>query len=179
MDDAYFFNFDKLAYVKGKRPDGCILCGIRDHDPLVADLTVYRNDRVIVSVNLYPYNPGHLIVFPARHLRDIRDLDSEERDDIDRTVRLMLDTVEGTHNPKAFNVGVNMGRFAGASIEHLHYHVIPRYPAELGIADLIGGRRVLVEDPRDTCDRLKRALEQSGVDISLIGNPLQDHQEPS
>ena len=74
------------------------------------------------------------------------------------TVRRLLDALDRTHKPQGYNIGYNMGLAAGASIRHLHVHVIPRYPSEIGIADLIGGKRVLVEDPRVTRDRVREAL---------------------
>ena len=65
-DHSYFFNFEKMAYVKGKHPSGCILCLARDNNPDVVDLSIWRDELFIVSVNLYPYNPGHLLaVSPA------------------------------------------------------------------------------------------------------------------
>ena len=74
MQKDYFFCFDKMSYVKGNnRPDGCILCFIKDKNPDVVDLSVYTDEDFIVSVNLYPYNPGHLIIFPVRHISDIRE----------------------------------------------------------------------------------------------------------
>ena len=165
MEDRYFFNFDKIAYVRAKRPDTCVLCAIRDGDPEVTDLSVYRDDLVIVTVNLYPYNPGHLLVFPSRHVEDLRHLEEGEERRMAEITRAALDALDQTHHPAGYNVGVNMGLVAGASIRHLHTHVIPRFPSELGIADLVGGKRVLVEDPRVTRKRLRAALE------SLEGRP--------
>jgi ATP adenylyltransferase len=156
---SYFFNFDKMKYVKGPRPDGCILCLIRNRSPEVVDLTVYAGDLFTVSVNLYPYNPGHLMIFPNRHLEDVRDYSSEEEQRVTELTRKFLSVLDRTHQPSAFNVGYNMGAVAGASIDHLHLHIIPRYPREIGIADLVAGSRVLIEDPRVTQERIKAALD--------------------
>ena len=158
MERSYFFNFDKMAYVQSRRPDGCVLCGVRDHDAGIVDLTVLSDDLVMVAVNLYPYNPGHLLVFPTRHVEDVRELSRAEENGMADTVRRLLDALDRTHKPQGYNIGYNMGLAAGASIRHLHVHVIPRYPSEIGIADLIGGKRVLVEDPRVTRDRVREAL---------------------
>lgn len=158
---SYFLNFGKQAYIKGERPDGCILCLIRDRDPNVADLVVYRGEAVYAVVNLYPYNPGHIMVVPNRHVEDIRDLSAREQEEMHRVLRLVLDALDRTHAPRAYNIGFNMGRVAGASIAHLHQHVIPRYPREIGIADLIAGKRVLVEDPRETCERVRGELTEN------------------
>ncbi len=154
----YFFNFDKLAYVKGGRPDGCILCRIRDRDQEAVDLSVYRDELFVVTVNLYPYNPGHIMLFPRRHLEDLREYDEDERRRLDRLVDASLTVLDRTHRPRAYNIGYNMGPAAGASIEHLHLHIIPRYPNETGIADLLAGKRVLVESPLQTAERLREAF---------------------
>ncbi|MEE8441215.1 MAG: HIT domain-containing protein [Spirochaetia bacterium] len=151
---SYFYNFDKMKYVRGPRPPGCILCLIRDKSPEVIDLTVYSDDLFTVTVNLYPYNPGHVMIFPNRHLMDVRSLTTAEDQRLSDLTRRFLDVLEGTHAPAGFNIGYNMGSSAGASIDHLHLHVIPRYPKEVGIADLLAGKRVLIEDPRVTQTRL-------------------------
>ena len=157
---SYFFNFDKMEYVKGPRPDGCILCLIRDQSEQVTDLTVYSDELFTVSVNLYPYNPGHLMVFPNRHIEDVRNYTHEEETRATALTRRFLDVLDRTHQPSAYNIGYNMGASAGASIDHLHLHLIPRYPREIGIADLVAGKRVLIEDPRVTQKRLIEALAQ-------------------
>ncbi len=154
----YFFNFEKLTYLNEKKPDGCILCLVREASPEVADLSVYRDDYFIVSLNLYPYNPGHILIFPARHIEDIRDYTEEEERAQSRLLRTTIDILDELYRPQAYNIGYNMGLSAGASISHIHLHVIPRYPREIGIADLIAGRRVLVEDLMVTRERLKEAF---------------------
>lgn len=156
----YFFNFNKIAYLKGKRPDGCILCLIRDGSPDVDRLIVHETARFLVTLNLYPYNPGHLLVFPKRHVLDLRELDRDESLEQDRIVRLCLDVLDRYGKPSAYNIGYNMGLNAGASIDHLHLHIIPRYPREIGIAELIGGARVLVQDPKDTQQALRALFDE-------------------
>jgi ATP adenylyltransferase len=157
----YFFSFDKLSYLKGKKPDGCILCLIRDRAPGVVDLSVYRDEHFIASINLYPYNPGHLLVFPRRHLEDIRQLSAEEEARLVLLQRYLLDTADRVLQPAGYNIGYNMGLSAGASIAHLHLHIIPRYPRELGIADLIAGKRVLVESPEESAERFRKGIAQA------------------
>jgi ATP adenylyltransferase len=154
----YFFNFDKMAYIKGKKPEGCILCLIRDSSPEVTDLTVHRSEFFITAVNLYPYNPGHLIIFPKRHLLDIRDYTVEEEADLNNIRRRIIDALDSLYSPAGYNFGYNMGRSAGASIDHLHQHIIPRHQRELGMADLIAGKRLLIESPIDTAKKLSSIL---------------------
>lgn len=156
----YFYSFDKIGYVRGTRPAGCILCAIRDGTTDAPDLSVHRDPLFVVTVNLYPYNPGHLLLFPARHLEDLRALTAEEAAHLHRLQAHLLTILDRTHTPTAYNIGYNMGATAGGSISHLHLHVIPRYPNETGIADLVAGKRILVEDPRVTASRLRAELAQ-------------------
>jgi ATP adenylyltransferase len=158
----YFFNFDKLGYVKGARPEGCILCLVASGSDEVDKLVVHESRSFIVSLNLYPYNPGHLLVFPKRHVVDLRELSAEERSELDGLTDRCLGVLDRAMKPSAYNIGFNMGLTAGASIEHLHLHIIPRYPREIGIAELIGGARVLVQDPRETLGVLKAAFVDGG-----------------
>jgi ATP adenylyltransferase len=157
----YFFNFQKYAYIKEPKPDGCIFCLIRDRHPSVTDLSVHRDNLFIVTVNLYPYNPGHLLIFPTRHTEDIRNYTPEEEQRLNELTRYFLDIADMVHQPVGYNIGYNMGHSAGASIDHLHLHLIPRYPHETGIADLIAGKRVLVEEPRETARRIRETVEQN------------------
>jgi ATP adenylyltransferase len=156
----YFFNFEKLGYLKGKKPDGCILCLVRDGSEDVESLVVHRSELSIVSLNLYPYNPGHLLVFPRRHVVDIRELSDAERLDLDAVIRQCLDILDRTHGPAGYNLGYNMGLVAGASIEHLHMHIVPRYPREIGFAELLAGKRVIVQDPLETQAILSAAFRK-------------------
>ncbi len=154
----YFFNFEKMIYLRGERPEGCILCLVRDGSSQVVDLTVHRGEGMSVCLNLYPYNPGHLLVFPQRHVTDLRELSAEERAALDRTVDRALEVLDREYHPAGYNIGCNMGLTAGASIDHLHVHVIPRYAREIGIAEILAGKRVLVENPLETRDRLAGAF---------------------
>ena len=161
----YFFNFDKMDYLTGKRPEGCILCLVASGSADVVQLVVHETALAVVSLNLYPYNPGHLLVFPRRHVRDIRELSEAERTDIDAVSRLCLDVLDSTHGPAAYNIGYNMGLTAGASIDHLHMHIIPRYPREIGIAELMAGMRVLVQNPVETRKLLADAFARLTANV--------------
>ncbi|MBN2049341.1 MAG: HIT domain-containing protein [Spirochaetales bacterium] len=157
----YFCNFEKLDYIKNRSASGdCILCSISAGKSGTADLSVYRDDTFIVSLNLYPYNPGHLILFPLRHIEDLRELTREEQDTLHLLTSRFLDVLDALYSPAGYNIGYNMGKPAGASISHLHLHIIPRYPGEIGFADLIAGKRMLVEHPLDTLRRIKEEVKK-------------------
>lgn len=153
------FTPQKRDYVRGKRPNvPCIFCAVRDRHPEVARLVLDEDERVLASYNLYPYNPGHVILFPRRHVECLSDLTrAEVRAMHDWTLRI-VELLDAEYDPSGYNVGYNLGRPAGASIEHLHLHIVPRYLNEVGFIDVIGGARVYVEDPRRALSRLRRRL---------------------
>lgn len=153
----HLFNTEKLKYIRGGKPDvGCILCAIRDGHPGVESLEVARRDGFIVSVNLYPFNPGHLMIFPVRHVTAIGELTDEEALGMHRLLADTLAILQGEFHPDGFNVGYNLGKQSGASIPHLHQHVVPRYGNEVGFLDVLTGTRLVVVDPVDARDRLRK-----------------------
>jgi ATP adenylyltransferase len=157
----YFFNFDKLNYIKSPKPEGCILCLLAEKSDQVVDLIVWENDSFMVTVNLYPYNPAHLLIAPKRHITDIREMTPSEEDTCTTLQRRFLYVLDSLYKPSGYNIGFNMGLAAGASIHHLHLHMIPRYPHEVGIADLIAGKRVLVESPVRSAEKIRSQLRQN------------------
>lgn len=149
----------KRDYVRGARPKvDCILCSVRDRDAKVSRLVVAEDRNFLVSLNLFPYNPGHLLVFPRRHIEDYRDLSPTEARALDRWTRRILDQLDAEYKPSGYNLGFNLGRPAGASIAHLHLHIVPRFPNEVGFIDTIGGARIHVDDPFAAAKRLRRRL---------------------
>lgn len=148
--DPLFKNYirplGKSDYVKGVRPNvDCILCCIREKDPRVDSYIVYQDDHVFISLNKYPFNPGHLMVIPNRHIENFSDLTPEEYHYLWDMVLKCEKMLQDIFNPTGFNVGYNEGQNAGASISHVHVHVVPRYKGELGFIDVIGTTRVVVE----------------------------------
>ena len=153
---------NKLPYAKGKnRPDvECILCAIVAKDDKVERLEVYRTELFIISLNLYPYSPGHLLIFPQRHVVDLRELNSDEVLGFHELQCLSFEVLSEAYQPRGFNVGFNMGETSGASIPHLHLHVVPRYQRELGFMDVIGGARIIIEDPIVTQENLRNLFQK-------------------
>jgi ATP adenylyltransferase len=149
----------KRRYVRGERPAvDCIFCAVIARHPSVDDLTVAMDRHLFVTMNLFPYNPGHIMVVPRRHVADPRQLRPAEREAIDAWVRRLLDTLDDIYHPMGYNIGYNIGRSAGASIEHLHLHIVPRFLNEIGFIDVIGGARVHVDHPATALEDLRRRL---------------------
>lgn len=151
----------KMAYVKGERPDvDCIFCAVTERDARVVKLEVCRTKRWVASVNLHPYNPGHILLFPIRHAVDVRDLTKAEYMELHSLQALSLDVLDALYAPAGYNIGYNIGRPAGASVEHLHLHIVPRYSNEAGFLDILSETRTIVEDPRQTVAKLRRMFKK-------------------
>lgn len=152
----YLFNTEKIKYVgKKNEKHACILCAIRDQADDVENLEVYRDEKFIVSVNLYPFNPGHCMIFPLRHIEHLENLTDEDVIALHHLTVKTINILKDIFNPSGFNVGYNLGKWSGASISHIHLHVVPRFPNELGFLDVISHSRVMVVDPKDVCQKLK------------------------
>ncbi len=154
----------KTEYVKnrtGRPPGRCILCDVVRGEGDVVNLELVRDEGFVITLNLYPYNPGHVMVFPARHVEDPRELDADEHARLAQLQNLTLDVLSAEYEPGGFNVGYNVGVAAGASIAHLHLHIVPRYPRELGVVDVLSGAKIVIEDPTETRRRLRPAFEKA------------------
>jgi len=146
----------KIKYVRGDKPEvDCILCAVIAGDPKVASLEILRTDLFCICANLYPYSPGHLLVFPNRHMEDVRSYTSREAREMFLLEKVSLDVLDEVYKPQGYNIGYNIGDWSGNSIRHLHLHIVPRYRNELGFVDIITEARIIVDDPRKNLPRLR------------------------
>ena len=156
----HLFNTEKINYVNGDKPRvECILCAIRDGEPSVRNLTVARAEGFIVSVNLYPFNPAHLMIFPEKHITGPDEFSRGEALALHDLTIKSIQAIDSEFSPDGYNIGYNIGKSSGASIEHLHLHIVPRYCNEVGFLDIISGTRTVVIDPREVVKRLKARFE--------------------
>ena len=132
------------------------MCEIIKDSDKVEELKIYQDELMAISLNLYPFNPGHLMVFPIRHILDFRELSEKEVLHLSKLIGKCQDILDEMYTPKGFNIGFNQGKVAGASIKHLHVHVVPRYNKELGYIDIIGKTRVVVEDVHSVFEKMKK-----------------------
>ena len=160
----------RMSYVRGEesleqpahadpRPT-CPFCRITD-DPATSsddDLVVVRGETSYVVLNLYPYNPGHLMVLPYRHVADYTELDDAETDELAALTKSALRAIRAVSQPHAFNVGLNLGGAAGGSLSgHLHQHVVPRWSGDSNFMTVIAGTKTLPQLLADTRDLLADA----------------------
>ena len=153
----------RMAYLVGERPPGCVLCEKLADDGDGADQSnyiVHRGEHAFVILNLYPYSNGHLMVVPYRHVPSLESLEDEELLDLMGTVNLGIAALRNSMSPDGFNIGVNLGRAAGAGIEsHVHVHVVPRWHGDTSFMPILADTRVVPESLADTASRLRQAIE--------------------
>lgn len=148
----------RMRYVTGEKPEGCFLCQKHEdcHDP--ENLVVYRGNRCYVILNLFPYNPGHLMVVPYEHLPGPQDLDEETLSEMMILVSRCVKLLEAAMSPSGFNVGMNIGRVAGAGVaEHVHAHIVPRWEGDANFMPVLASTKVIPEELQSTYERLRKA----------------------
>jgi len=107
-------------------------------------------------MNLYPYNSGHVMIAPRRHIGRLSELTSEELGEMGSLAQRLTCVIEEVYQPQGLNLGMNLGRAAGAGItDHLHLHVLPRWNGDTNFVSVIGQTRVIPEDPVEACRRLR------------------------
>src|SRR5262249_30746612 len=135
------------AYVTGTTAEtlGCVFCDA--NLPGRDDLILVRSGTCFVILNLYPYNSGHLMIVPTRHVPTLHATTAEERDDLMALTRFGEMALSEAYKPQGINVGINLGRPAGAGVlDHLHVHVVPRWNGDTNFMSVVAETRVLPED---------------------------------
>jgi ATP adenylyltransferase len=146
----------RLAYILGPKPDSCVFCLPEDRGEDPARLVLHRGEHNFVIMNKYPYNNGHLMVTPYRHVMDIRDLDESERNESMLLLQVCTDILKKRFNPQGINIGLNLGEAAGAGIrEHLHFHLVPRWNGDSSFMAVMDEVRVVPEHLASTYAALK------------------------
>ncbi len=140
---------------------GCVFCDrIRltpGHDR--SNLILLRGERNFAILNLYPYNSAHLMLVPYEHTADFAGLDRETVGEMMDLAQRMLTAIKEEYAPEGFNLGMNLGRIAGAGVaDHVHMHVVPRWGGDTNFMPVVGATKVMPELLETTYDRLKRRL---------------------
>ena len=151
----------RLAYVTGAaKSSDCVFCAAQETADAEA-LIVLRGSTCFVILNLFPYNNGHLMVVPNRHIATLVDALPEELHEMMEFTRLSEIALREAFEPHGLNVGINLGKAAGAGIlEHLHIHLVPRWTGDTNFMTVIGQTRVLPQELPVTADRLRPIFEK-------------------
>jgi ATP adenylyltransferase len=156
----------RLSYVTGAagdKSDRCILCEAAANAD-AGDYVLIRSKLAYAILNRYPYNSGHLMIVPLRHVPSLAESTPAELGEIMRLTRHAEMALTEAYRPQGINVGINLGRPAGAGIvDHLHVHLVPRWIGDTSYISVIGNTRVLPEELGQTAERLKPIFERLAV----------------
>ncbi len=146
----------RMEYIQQEKPEGCILCTKPKENNDDANHILYRGKLNFVIMNTFPYNPGHLLVAPYRHVDSLDELTNAELHEHADIIKKTINIMKQSFNPTGFNIGTNMGKVAGAGIaDHVHTHIVPRWQGDTNFMPVIGWVRVVPEALSETYHKLK------------------------
>lgn len=151
----------RLEYIRSAvKPEGdCFLCEADSAGKDRERLVLHREADSFAMMNLYPYNNGHLLIAPHRHVGDLDDLSMEELSSLFVLVRKANGWLRKAYNPDGFNIGINIGRVAGAGLPgHLHVHIVPRWNGDVNFMPVLGFTKVVSEGLQSSWDTLREVI---------------------
>ena len=153
-----------MEYIQANKDiveDRCVFCALLEDGDPDGERILRHEQLVFVALAKYPYAPGHLLVLPTRHVADIEGLTDDEQAAIAGLVRTSVHVLREASEPHGFNIGLNLGRTAGAGIpEHLHCHVVPRWGGDTNFMPVIGQTRVMPELLDETFAKLRPLFDR-------------------
>jgi ATP adenylyltransferase len=148
----------RMTYIKAGLKPGCIFCAALSGDPRER-LLLGTTPASLVMLNRYPYQNGHIMVAPRRHTASWPDLPADEHADLAETLRQSLKSLGDALHPDGLNVGMNLGRCAGAGVlDHMHWHIVPRWTGDVNFMTSISETRIIPDHLLATYDRLRSAF---------------------
>ncbi len=160
----------RAEYILGKKEKGCIFCNRLRKRSDSKHLIVYRGEMVFVILNKFPYNSGHSMVVPKRHISTLDELTEDEAAEFFETIRFTVRVTGQVFNPDSFNIGMNMGRCSGAGIpEHIHMHIVPRWAEDTNFMPVIGNTEVVSFPLEMIYNKMKKGFD----DLCRAGKSLQ------
>ncbi len=154
----------RMPYIKllsSQQEKECIFCTLPQSEDMRKALILYKTSKAFIIMNKYPYNPGHLMVAPLRHVAQMDELTDEEAKHIWYLLKLAIKTLKRAMSPEGFNVGANLGKAAGAGFEgHLHIHIVPRWNGDTNFMPVISNTKVVSDALHNTYDELKKVLDR-------------------
>jgi ATP adenylyltransferase len=150
----------RSTYVRRSQRPACVFCESLGEGCSSENLVLWRGERVFVMMNRFPYAPGHLMVAPTRHVGDLEGLSSRESHGLIRATRDSLRVLNRCLQPEGFNIGINLGKVAGAGYpEHLHVHIVPRWNGDFNFMPVLADTRVISEYLSETYGRLRKGFD--------------------
>ena len=146
----------RMEYIQMEKPEGCILCQKPTQNDDAANYILYRGDKNFVIMNRYPYTTGHLMIVPYRHIASLEELTDKELHEHFNVVSRSIKLLKQVFKPDGFNLGINMGKVAGAGInDHIHTHIVPRWQGDTNFMPVLSDVKVVPEALTETYEKLK------------------------
>ncbi|HUV05862.1 MAG TPA: HIT domain-containing protein [Armatimonadota bacterium] len=155
----------RMQYIEqGGRVRECLFCELPAQLKDEENFVLYRGETGFIMLNSFPYNSGHLMVAPFKHTADMYELEDDELLEISHLIRYSVRLLTAAVQPDGFNLGMNLGRSAGAGVaDHIHWHIVPRWNGDTNFMPVTAGTKVLPESLRSTYDKLKKKMEELGA----------------
>ena len=154
----------RIEYILGEKESKCIFCEKPKQEKDEDNYILFRGRSCLVMLNAYPYNNGHLMIAPYRHIDSVEDLDHDEAREMMEILSRMITLLKKVLRPEGFNVGMNLGSVAGAGVaDHLHLHVVPRWEGDTSFMPLISDTKIISESLRKTYQKLKKYVISHGL----------------
>jgi diadenosine tetraphosphate (Ap4A) HIT family hydrolase len=159
--EQYLWSPKRSEYEAKEVPEDidCIFCAQVDDDERVSKLEIFEDDFLMVELNIFPYNTGHLMVVPKRHVNSLSDLENEERDRLFAMVARVEQLQKEVVEPAGIDVGLNIGKAAGESIPHLHVQLVPIYEKDRGFMETSLDTKVMKESLPDTQEKYRKRVD--------------------
>ena len=151
----------RMAYIKKVNEPGCVFCKkLKKHDG-PENQVLYRGKRSFVMLNLSPYTNGHIMIAPLKHIKDLEKLDADTLAEMMKFSQKMIMVLKKTMHPAGFNVGINIGKTAGAGVlGHVHIHVVPRWSGDHNFMPVLGATKVMPQTLAEVYKILKKELNK-------------------
>ena len=156
----------RTKYIQGlSKPEGCFICGyLKTPDSDGDNFVLWRTEKSVVVLNRFPYNNGHLLIAPVRHIAGLEQADEAELLEITKLIRETQKVLSLAINPHGFNIGMNFGRCAGAGLpEHMHVHVVPRWDGDTNFMSVCSDTKVISQSLTELFEELKRVSRENNL----------------
>jgi ATP adenylyltransferase len=152
----------RMEFIEAEKPEGCIFCRFPAEEGEGADrrnLIVHRSARAFTILNRFPYNNGHVMTVPRAHVARLEDLEAADFADLQDELRRAVAAIRAAYRPEGMNVGMNLGKVAGAGIaDHLHWHVVPRWGGDTNFMPVLADTKVMIETLEASWTRIRAAF---------------------
>jgi len=151
----------RMTYIKqAKKNKGCLFCKKLKEAKDEENYILVRSKLAFVMLNIFPYNSGHLMIVPIRHVGEVEDLKTKESREMISLLQKSIKAIKRAYQPEGFNIGMNLGRTAGAGVlHHLHIHVVPRWNGDTNFMPILAESKIISQGLRETYKQLKKQFK--------------------